>query len=731
MPQPRPTFSESWYRVSELRPRLRSTVQCYRQHFRGNMWYVLRDPSNNQFFRINDASYYYVGLLDGRRTVSQAWEIANGQLGDRAPTQNEVIQLLGQLYAANLLMADLPADSAGLFERYRKKVRREIQGYLMNLLFVRVPLWDPDRTLDRWVGVVGWVFGPVGLVLWLILMAVAGWQLAGHGEQLVDSAQGVLDPNNLLWLYVAIVIAKALHELGHGFACKKYGRASHSGGEVHTIGIMFLVFIPVPYVDASSSWALRSKWQRAIIGAAGMFVELAVAAVAVVIWTHTGADTTLHAIAYNTLFIASVSTLLFNGNPLIRFDGYYILSDVLEIPNLAQRSKDYLFFLVKRYVFGTKHARHIVTLPSERPWLVAYHFASSIYRVFISIAILWFVSQQFFIIGVILALVAIVTWVVVPMGKFAHYLATHHELMRVRPRAVGATIGFLAALFIVIGLIPMPDRARAEGVVEPRELAFIHTSEDGFVIDVLPSGGQVDPSERALLRAVNRNLEATLIQLNAQRQLIQKQINTARTEDQALVQALEQKRSALQQQIDRTQRQLDALVIRAPFKGQWIAPQIEHAQDAYLRRGQRVGIVASLDDLIIRVAANQRVGPRIAEAYEKNQIVAVELRVRGRPDLQFTGTIENIPPAGTQQLPSAALGYLGGGAMAVKLDDPSGMQTTERFFEVWIRPDTMPQHGRMLLSGQRVVARFQMPPRPLLQQWWRAALQMVQRRLQK
>ena len=163
MPVDRPTFSESWYRVANQRPRLRSTVQTYRQEYRGRMWHVVRDPSNNQFFRLNDAAYHFVGLLDGRRTVGQVWETCNEHLGDLAPTQNEAIQLLGQLYTSNLLHGEIPSDAEGMFERYRKRVHREVRGYMMNLLFIRIPLIDPEHFLNRWVKVFGWGFSWIAI----------------------------------------------------------------------------------------------------------------------------------------------------------------------------------------------------------------------------------------------------------------------------------------------------------------------------------------------------------------------------------------------------------------------------------------------------------------------------------------------------------------------------------------------------------------------------------------
>src|SRR3954469_4583316 len=144
MPIERPTFHESWYRVETLHPRLRSTVQVSRQHFRGQQWHVIQDHSNNMFFRLAEPAYRFIGLLDGKRSVGDAWRIANETLGDDAPTQGEVIQLLGQLYTGNLLQADVTADTQTLFARYKKRKHREITSYLMNIMFSRIPILDPD-----------------------------------------------------------------------------------------------------------------------------------------------------------------------------------------------------------------------------------------------------------------------------------------------------------------------------------------------------------------------------------------------------------------------------------------------------------------------------------------------------------------------------------------------------------------------------------------------------------
>lgn len=725
MPITRPTFSETWYRVAELKPKLRSTVQTYRQHFRGKLYHVIQDPTSNQYFRLDDAGYYFTGLLDGTRSVSQVWDHCNEQLGDRAPTQGETIQLLSQLYSSNLLSPDLPPDATTLFDRRRKRIQREVRSYLMNLLFARIPIWDPDNFLEKWIRIGGLPFTWIGFAVWCVLIFLGFNSLTGEWERLFDQSNGVIAPSNLPLLYVCFAVIKFIHEMGHGFSCKKFGLTDHSGGEVHVLGIMLLVLVPVPYVDASSSWALRSKWKRALVGAAGMYVELAVAAMAAIVWANTADNTLIKQVAYNLMFIASVSTILFNANPLLRFDGYYILSDLCELPNLYQRSKEYLYYLVKRYVYGVRAPLNPARTNDEKPWLVVYAIAAFIYRIIISISIFMFVATQLFFIGVLMAIGGIVGFVVVPLVKFVHYLSVGPDLWRTRRRAVLWTLGTTAAVVGVIGAIPMPDRARAEGIVEPRHVAVMHAKTDGFVERVLATDHAVTAGEEPLVVAQNVELEKSRDELLAAIEEVRVQHRQAVRESPALAQSLAQRLAALGEQLDRVEQQLAELWLTSPINGRWVCFDYERYRGLYLKQGQPIGVVASVDDLIVRATADQYLGPRV----ESDVGVGgeVEFRVQGRPEWTLRGTIERIPPAGSAQLPSAALGYMAGGGMAVDPQDQTGTKTSERFFEVVIRPDA--DTDIPLMPGQRVVVRFTMNQKsPLLVQWYRTVRQVLQRR---
>ena len=751
----RPTFHESWYRVAELHPRLRTTVQISRQHFRGQPWHVVQDHTNNAFFRLAEPAYRFVGLLDGRRTVAEAWKLVNEQLGDDAPTQGEAIQLLGQLYTANLLQAEVTADTHSLFQRYKKRRQREVTSYLMNILFARLPLVDPDAFLERWLPLFGWIFSPVGLVVWIILISIGVHQILGLSEwrsQLLSSSKNLLAPENLLFLYVAFAAIKACHEMGHAISCKKFGRQSGTGGEVHVIGIMLLVFTPVPYVDASSSWALQNKWHRAIVGAAGMWVELAIASVAAIIWSNTGdtgAYAQLHNFCYNVMFVASFSTVVFNANPLLRYDGYYILSDLLEIPNLGQRSKDYVYYLVKKFVWNVRFSRNPAYSASEEAWLLLYAIASFLMRALVSFSILFYLATvlngALVVLAALMAFAGIITWVLVPIGQFVHYLITSPELARVRSRAISTTAAFVAVVVWLVGYVRVPDHAHAQGVAEPLNMTELFAGADGFVTTIpslAPASTMPSVSKNTLiLQQTNPDLTARFGQNQAVRQSLDATLRIAMNEAQ-------QKKNTNDVAIARSQiaaadfalkvdnDDLQKLQLRAPHDGLLVVPDMEDKQHAFLKQGDRVGVLADLNHIVIRAAAaNTLSGPLDSEASR-----SVQIRVNGRPDILLSGIITARFPAGNNILPSPALGYQIGGEFGTDPNDKNGTKTTESFFAIRIDnlkleqapPEIMDRYHKTrelpLLPGQRVLVRFDLREKSLAAQAYTSLLQLFQKK---
>jgi putative peptide zinc metalloprotease protein len=360
----------------------------------------------------------------------------------------------------------------------------------------------------------------------------------------------------------------------------------------------------------------------------------------------------------------------------------------------------------------------------EKGWLIFYAIAATVCRVIIVAAIALFLMDMFFSIGMLLVVILVVRWVVLPLGNFLRYLATSSELVRCRERAVLTSAVAVCFLLIAFGLVRMPDRCRVEGVVEPREYSVIHMKTAGFVRHFLDSGTRTGPDGPELIHAASPELEAKRDQLLAEYRRLQVNRQSARTKEAATTQIMDEKIIAFEEQIERTRQQLDDLALKSPIAGIWVAPDVDRITAMHLEQGHRIGVVANLDELRIRAIASQKVASRlIVDANPQ-----VDIRVKGRPDIELAGRIEMIIPAGQEKLPSASLGYAAGGSTRIDLEDPTGRQAAEPFFEILVVP-SIPE-TMILRPGQTMALRFETSPKPLIIQGWRSVLQLFQKRFE-
>ena len=710
------TFSESWHRVAARRLRLRPSVEARRQHFRGERWFVLHDPFNNQYFRIRPEAYEFLARLDGRQTVDACWQECLATNPESAPGQEDVVRLLGQLYHANLIAGDVPPEAVKVFERYRKRRRQQIQSRLMSVLFLRLPLVDPDPWLKRMLPFIGWFFSPWGAVLWLAAAVPAVMLAVGRADALVNQSQSVLAPANLPLLYVSLVGLKLLHELGHAFACRRFG------GEVHTLGVMILVFSPMPYVDATSSWGFRSRWKRVAVAAAGMWVELFVAFGATIVWALTGASV-IHALAYNVMFIASVSTLLANANPLLRFDGYYILSDLIDMPNLYQRSTRWWRHFSEHRLFGVRRSVNPAQSRREGAFLAIYGVLSFVYRTVLFVGILVFVAGRFLLLGMLMAIAGLITWLIVPIGKMIHYLAESPQLERTRRRAVAVTLLLVAGPLLVLGAIPFPHWFTAPGVVQSEGYEVVYTGAPGMLAAIgSESGGRVETGT-LLARLENPEMEfewkAALAE-EAEALAVERQSLEHSGEGQR---AARERLEAVRQRKAHLKQMRGQLEIRATSAGVWISPTLPQLRGRWLPRGAVVGELVDPDRFRFSAAVAQN-----DAAYLFNERVrSAGVRLHGDALRRFAVRSATILQAEKSRLPSAALGWAGGGEIAVQSDDKEGTKAAEAFFE--LRAELEPISDVVLLHGRSGRLRCQLPPEPLLTQWSRKTRQLLQQRL--
>ncbi|MEM1330863.1 MAG: PqqD family peptide modification chaperone [Planctomycetota bacterium] len=738
----RQTFSQFWHRVRDMRARLRPRVIITRQRFRGRRWFVLTDPATNRFFRISPVSYELVALLDGTRTVDEVWRLVTERRGDDAPTQPETVELLGQLYQSNLLSADISPETEQLLKRGRKRVGQKVKQQAIGLMYFRLRLFNPDPILSRLEPLVRPLINKWGLLLWVALMITALIQLAPRWGDLFESVGSTLAPANWGWLAAVFVVTKLIHEFGHGVVNKSLGRrtagkAGHGGkegenlGQVPEFGVMMLVLFPAPYVDASSAWALPSKWHRVAVGGAGMIFELGIAAIAALVWLSTGPGELAHQIAYNAMFTASVATILFNANPLMRFDGYYMLSDLIEVPNLMSRAQEQIKHLFLKHVYRVENAQPATESRSEAAILWTYGVMALSYRVFLFISITLYVMGLMFALGLLLAIWTAVAWFVLPTGKLIHFLASSPRLLEKRGRAIGSTLAMAATLLLAIGVIPMPDRRRAAGVVESVQKTPLFVATDGFIASAsVRPGDRVERGEILLVGespSLEQQARATRAAI-AETEAMMREAQASSRESAAGI--ARDRAETLRDQLASLQDRLDALVVRAPHDGVFVGQDPTRFVGVYARRGEAIGEVVQPESVRVTAVLEQReaswhfaLGP---EKYD------VQIKLAGSRDRTLTGGSVEVVEAGQRRLPHAALGTTGGGTVETDPQDRSGTMMREQRFVMRIDGATLGSGeglASVALPGERAWLRFSLPARPLLAQWADRLHKLVQGRV--
>jgi putative peptide zinc metalloprotease protein len=706
-------FSPSWYRVAALKPRIRAHTLIHRHAYRDKVWFVLQDQAAGRSHRFSPAAHHFIGLMDGDRTVQQIWEATSTRLGDAAPTQEEVIRLLGQLHSADALLCDVPPDSMEVFRRHQRHERMEWRRRLWTPLALRFPLIDPDRFLERTLPVVQPLFGWFGLLLWLAVVGTGVVLAVSHWTDLTENViDRVLAPQNLLLLWLVYPVVKALHELGHAYATKRWG------GEVHEIGIMLLVLTPVPYVDASAAWGFRDKHQRMVVGAAGIAVELFLGALALFIWLSVEAGA-VRAVAYNVMLISGISTVLFNGNPLLRFDGYYVLADAIEIPNLGTRSNKYLGYLFQRHLCGVRDADNPAESLGEGAWMIFYGIAAFIYRVFIMFVIIVFIAGKFFLVGVLLAIWALATQVFVPIGKNLSFLATSPGLRRQRGRVMGTAVLLALALLGLVFVAPAPSWTRAEGVVWVPEEAQVRAGTEGFVERLLVPVDSKVVRGQPLIEAQDPFLKTRVAVLKAQLRELSAQYDALLLQDRVQAAMVREEMAAVAANLERSREREAELILRSPANGRFVAPNAADLPGRFVTKGQLVAYVVEPKDLTARVAVAQ---DDIAQVRQRTRAVEVMLAAWGADPA--AAQIRREVPGASRQLPTAALGSAGGGPFAVDPRDNQGVTALGRVFQLEL---TLPAEMRSSYLGARVFVRFDHGFEPVGLQIYRALRRLLLR----
>lgn len=702
--------SGSWHRVSSLRPSLVGGLKIVRQRVRDQLWHVLVEPGSGRQMRLNPPAYAFAARCDGRATVESLWQTLLAQKGDDAPTQDDVLRLLAQLFRAGMVQFDAAPHLSLLFARRSEDEERRRRTFI-NPLMLRMRLFDPTRLLDRLAPAANALANWPVFALWAAAVILAVLAAAVNFPQLQADASRVLKtPSSYAIAWLAWPLVKSLHELGHALAVRRFG------GVVHEVGISLLLLTPAPYVDASAASAFASPRQRALVSAAGILVELALAATAMLAWMLL-APGLLRDAATVVLLICSVSTVAFNANPLMRLDGYYLLCDVLQLPNLALRSQAWWASAWRRLI-GTEQPLPAGALASgEAKWLAAYAPASWACRIALLFALVIWIGQQSWLLGWLAGL-GLSAWllsaIVRGLLRSAGAALDHAS----RRRALGFAAGGVLALAVALFVIPAPSTVVARGVVWPPEHAQLRPEAGGFVEARLAADGANVREGELVLRLADPALVAQQEKAAGERQGLFAQQYHALLQDPSRAWDVNQQIERNAAELQRAEQQLAGLEVRARAAGRVVWPRESDMAGTYAQRGVMVGYVLAAEPAQVRLVLRDEDLLRV-----RGRLRSAEVRLAEAPWISQAALVRNETPAATRQLPSAALGDRHGGAIPVDPADDKGLRTQAPVFLLdVVLPGVQTSH-----VGGRAWVKLVLPPEPLGWQAVRSLRQVLLR----
>ncbi len=473
--------------VVKLRPDL--VVQP--QFYEGMTHYVVKDPLALKYFRFKIEEYYLLEEFDGKLTLQEVKKAFERKYRPQTISIEDLTRFVAQLHEAGIVQIDSGEQAKVLIRRRKKNRWRKVWAFLANILFIKIPIIDPERLLTRMYPYFRWIFTRTFVTISTCSMLLALGLVASQWKTFYDKLpdfQSFFNWWTIMSFWVCLAVVKVIHEFGHGLTAK------HFGGEVHEMGILFLVLTPALYCDVTDSWLLPNKWKRIWISAAGIYVECFLASIATFVWWYSTPGL-LNSLAMATMFICSVNTIMFNANPLLRYDGYYVMADWLEIPNLRIKSTQFFAYLVQEKVLGLEIPVQSYMPRSRRMLFVTYSIASYIYRWFVTFAILWFLSQvlkpyKLESVSYLLATGALVPLLGMPVYQIGKFLKTPGRLRKVKKARAAAYAAAAIALVVGILLIPTPLRIDGTLVLKLEKPEEIYAEVEGQLVELNVKDGE-------------------------------------------------------------------------------------------------------------------------------------------------------------------------------------------------------------------------------------------------
>ncbi|GAB5442952.1 MAG: efflux RND transporter periplasmic adaptor subunit [Fuerstiella sp.] len=677
-----PNGTEALEKARAAQITVRSDLHFSRQVYQGQPVYVVHDPITFRAHRLTVFQYRVLTALQSGQSLGENFQrqVLNSNFDQTG--EQSFYDLVASF--ARLGLAITPGSSAArLYDQHLRLKAMKRRGRMLSVLFLKIPLVNPDRFLQRTQHLVAWMFTKSFALIWLLLIGLSASVVMARFDEIWQPLNGMLATRNLPFLWLSFVLLKIWHELGHGYACKVFG------GYVPEMGTVLIAGTPAAFVDASSAWSFPQRWKRLVVMCGGMFFESLVFIPCVFIWGFSS-DPFWKSCAYQLVVMASVVTFFFNANPLMKFDGYFILSELIGIQNLRPRADARIKSLLAQYVVG------VSTQPSRdsrrvQSMLIAYGISATIYKFFLVISIAMVVAIKFPMVGLALAVFHVALTVGGGAYRMMKYLLTSKETKPVRGRARLVAAGVLVGLPLLSLVLPVPFGIVTEGIVAADSEFFLNADAAGeFDQAFVPPGTTVDTAT-PLLALQNRRLQEQLSIARAnlddsiQRRQVLELLDPAEARrQQAEVQEW-------QQQVAELQHRVDALSVTSPSAGVVVRLPRSHDRGTFFREGDPLAVVVDGEPVVRTWLNEDQIG-----SIEQAVGTTVSFLVPGDSVQSFEGTIRSVQPAATESFDQTALTYVTGGRIVV---DPVTGRPTEPLFQVDIEPANdsalgLRQHGR-------------------------------------
>lgn len=652
-------------KLGQVKLGVRKDIIVSRTVFRDRASYIVHDPLSFQSQMFSQADYEVFSSLDRDKTLSQIF--ARLVETDKLESSDEqgFYEFVLQLQLKGLL--DLPVTNGNaLYKRFQMRQAAAKKPSMMKLIFFKIGLLNPNQFLDRTVRLFRPLFTRAFFVFWCLLMLASGGVLLARWGEFWGPLSGIFAYKNLLIIAVVMTVLKVIHEFGHAYACKVFG------GAVPDMGALFIASLPLAYVDVSSSWSFPSRRNRIIVALGGMYFETIIAAIAVFVWATTGTGL-VNSVAHFTVLMASFTTMLFNANPLMKFDGYYVLSDLLGIPNLRAKSTQALKDVSKRTLLGLNPPRRNSSR-REYTWLVLFGIASSLYSVVLILSISFMIAAKFLLLGIAMGALFIGSLLISLTKQVFSYLWTSPECASVRPRAVALSVVLAVGVPLLLAFCPIPGGTVTVGQTGFEQQHAIRVSQDCYVEKVVADANSNVSSGQVLVKLRNDEIKSDFQLASAKLNLAKVKFRAAQTLGPSALRAEYTGVESAEAELDTVSKRATMLEATAPFKGK-LASCIPHGNEGlYLPVGTEIAKVVAGRPIVNVLVDGEQLRGTMPKVGQK-----VKCRVATHANQTLEGTITKIEGAGSRVVEETGLTHLSSGNILINPNNNEADQPYFRF----------------------------------------------------